>query len=206
MKQGASVGRGASSRAFPRIPRAKRTKRNREADSRCAGEAGTLFPRGDSKWPGSLRARRENNLSGYSGQSGWTSHVVHLDDYADKEILVRFQYVTDAAVHLDGMLIKEARLSKSTETSFSEELRWVPSGFVLVEDSLEQKFLVQIIKELKSGRYTVDKIMLDDFNQARYSLRDDENLDSVTVVVSGITGLTQQPAVFNLEVSEIFDK
>ena len=48
--------------------------------------------------------------------------------------------------------------------------------------------------------------MLDDFNQALYSLRDDENLDSVTVVVSGMTGLTQQPAVFNLEVSEIFDK
>ena len=147
-----------------------------------------------------------NYGNGYTGQSGWTSHVVHLDDYADKEILVRFQYVTDAAVHLDGMLIKAARLSKSSETSSSEELRWVPSGFVLVDDSLEQKFLVQIIKELKSGGYTVDKIMLDDFNQALYSLRDDENLDSVTVVVSGITGLTQQPAVFDLKVSEIFDK
>ena len=29
-----------------------------------------LFPREDSKWPGSLRARRENNLGLYPGQSG----------------------------------------------------------------------------------------------------------------------------------------
>ena len=143
---------------------------------------------------------------GYSGQSAWTSHVVNLDDYADKKILGRFQYVTDAAVHLDGMLIKGAKLSEISRTSSSEDIKWFPSGFVLVDDSLEQKFLVRIIKQMKSGQYAVDEIMLDDFNEALYSIRDDENLDSVTVVVSGITGLTQQPAVFNLEVSEIFDK
>ncbi|HIA74874.1 MAG TPA: hypothetical protein EYN92_00360 [Dehalococcoidia bacterium] len=59
---------------------------------------------------------------------------------------------------------------------------------------------------MKSGQYDVDEITLDDFNEALYSIRDDENLDSVTVVVAGITGLTQQPAVFDLEVSEIFNK
>ena len=114
--------------------------------------------------------------------------------------------MTDSAVHLDGMLIKGARLSEISRTSSSEDIKWFPSGFVLVDDSLEQKFLVRIIKQMKSGQYAVDEIMLDDFNEALYSIRDDENLDSVTVVVSGITGLTQQPAVFNLEVSEIFDK
>ncbi len=147
-----------------------------------------------------------NYGNGYSGQSPWTSHVVHLDDYADKKILVRFQYVTDSAVHLDGMLIKGARLSEISRTSSSEDLKWVSSGFVLVDDSLEQKFLVRVIKKMKPGQYGVDEITLDDFNEARYSIRDDKNLDSVTVVVSGITGLTQQPAVFDLEVSEIFAK
>ncbi len=147
-----------------------------------------------------------NYGNGYSGRSSWVSHVVHLDDYAGEKILVRFQYVTDAAVHLDGMLIKAARLSKNSEPTSSEHLKWVSSGFVLVDDSLEQKFLVQIIKKMKSGKYAVDEITLDDFNEALYSIRDNENIDTVTVVVSGITGLTQEPAVFDLEVSEFFDK
>ncbi len=147
-----------------------------------------------------------NYGNGYSGRSDWTSHIVHLDDYAGKKILVRFQYVTDAAVHLDGMLIKAARLSKNGEPSSSEHLKWIPSGFVLVDDILEQKFLVQIVKKMKSGQYIIDGITLDDSNETLYTIREDENLDSVTVVVSGMTGLTQQPAVFDLEVSEIFAK
>ena len=108
--------------------------------------------------------------------------------------------MTDAAVHLDGMLIKAARLSKNSEPTSSEHLKWVSSGFVLVDDSLEQKFLVQIIKKMKSGKYAVDEITLDDFNEALYSIRVNQNIDTVTVVVSGITGLTQEPAVFDLEV------
>jgi bacillopeptidase F (M6 metalloprotease family) len=147
-----------------------------------------------------------NYGNGYSGRSDWTSHIVHLDDYAGKKILVRFQYVTDAAVHLDGMLIKAARLSKNGEPPSSEHLKWIPSGFVLVDDILEQKFLVQIVKKMKSGQYIIDGITLDDSNETLYTIREDENLDTVTVVVSGMTGLTQQPAVFDLEVSEIFAK
>ena len=97
-------------------------------------------------------------------------------------------------------------MSKNGEPPSSEHLKWISSGFVLVDDILEQKFLVQIVKKMKSGQYIIDDITLDDSNETLYTIREDENLDSVTVVVSGMTGLTQQPAVFDLEVSEIFAK
>ena len=74
-------------------------------------------------------------------------------------------------------------------------------------ESTAHTFSCAIIqKKRKSGKYAVDQITLDDFNEALYSIGGNENLDTVTVVVSGITGLTQEPAVFDLEVSEFFDK
>ena len=46
---------------------------------------------------------------------------------------------------------------------------------------------------------------LDEFNEALYLVDKEENLKEVTVVVSGMTGLTQQPAKFTLSVSEGLD-
>ena len=119
--------------------------------------------------------------------------------------MVKFQYVTDAAVHLDGMLIKGIRLIDMNVEIADEYLKYNSSGFVLVDDFVNQKFLFQVLKKLPSGKYVVDNISLDEFNEALYLVDKEENLKEVTVVVSGMTGLTQQPAKFTLSVSEGLD-
>ena len=75
-----------------------------------------------------------------------------------------------------------------------------------VDESLKQKFLFQIIKKLASGKHVVDNVLLDELNEAVYSVPRNENLAGVTVVISGMSGLTQQPANFDLVVSEVLDK
>ena len=142
---------------------------------------------------------------GYTGESDWVTNHVGLSDFIGKEILVKFQYVTDAAVHLDGMLIKGIRLIDMNVEIADEYLKYNSSGFVLVDDFVKQNFLFQVLKKLPSGKYVVDNISLDEFNEALYLVDKEENLKEVTVVVSGMTGLTQQPAKFTLSVSEGLD-
>ena len=143
---------------------------------------------------------------GYTGQSDWTSHTIPLTDFVGKEIQIKFQYVTDAAVHLDGMLIKNIRLTEMNTESIDQKLEIEPSGFISVDESLKQKFLFQIIKKLASGKHVVDNVLLDELNEAVYSVPRNENLAGVTIVISGMSGLTQQPANFDLVVSEVLDK
>ena len=143
---------------------------------------------------------------GYTGQSDWTSHTVSLTDFVGKEIEIKFQYVTDAAVHLDGMLIKNIRLTEMNTEFIDQKLQIKPSGFMLVDESLNQKFLFQIIKKLASGKHVVDNVSLDELNEAVYSVPRNENLAGIAVVISGMSGITQQPAIFDLVVSEVLDK
>ena len=75
----------------------------------------------------------------------------------------------------------------------------------MVDDFVKQNFLFQVLKKLPSGEFVVDNVSLDEFNEASYLVDKEENLKEVTVVVSGMTGLTQQPAKFTLSVSEGFD-
>ncbi|MEC7733525.1 MAG: hypothetical protein VX214_00735 [Chloroflexota bacterium] len=143
---------------------------------------------------------------GYSGQSDWISHTVPLADFISKEIQIKFQYVTDAAVHLDGMLIENIRLTDTNIDSIDQKVEFDPAGFVLVDGSIRQNFLFQIIKELASGKHVVDNVPLDELNEAVYSIPKDENLAGITIVISGMSGLTQQPGIFDLVVSKVLDK
>ncbi|MEC9366580.1 MAG: hypothetical protein VX695_05925, partial [Chloroflexota bacterium] len=129
-----------------------------------------------------------------------------LNDFIGKEIQIKFQYVTDAAVHLDGMLIENIGLTDVEIKPIDQELEFYPAGFVLVNDSLKQNFLLQIVKELATGKHVIDYVSLNDFNETVYSIPGNEELVGMTIVISGMSGLTQQPGIFDLVVSKVIDK
>ena len=48
---------------------------------------------------------------GYTGDSrGWVAEAVDLSEYAGGDILVRFEYITDGAIHSDGFVIDDISL------------------------------------------------------------------------------------------------
>ena len=49
---------------------------------------------------------------GYTGSSdGWVKETVDLSRYSGQDILIGFEYVTDEAVYLDGLVIDEIEIS-----------------------------------------------------------------------------------------------
>jgi len=137
----------------------------------------------------------------YNGvTNGWMQESVDLSDYAGKEVQIRFEYVTDAAVNGEGMLIDDIRIDAIDYFSDfeSDNGGWDAAGFVRVQNILPQTFRVALI--LESGRdTTVEMIELSDAQNADISLSLSSG-DKAILVVTGTTRFTRELANYSIEI------
>ena len=113
-------------------------------------------------------------------------------------MLLRFEYVTDDAVYLDGLLIDDLSIPE-LDLSISPDDTWHSDGFSLAGDSLAQHFIVQIVQTAPDGSLQVSRLELDSRNHAEMSL---SGGDGTIVVVSPITPDTRHSASYTLEFRE----
>lgn len=89
---------------------------------------------------------------GYTGESGdWITENVDLGDYLGRQIMVRFQYVTDDALNGIGMCVSGPSIAVDGK---SNDPDWIPQGFILVDNELPQEFIVQVIQKGSENRVT----------------------------------------------------
>jgi len=137
---------------------------------------------------------------GYTGATdGWIDEDVDLSVYAGKKIQVRFEYVTDAAVNGEGLLLDDVRIDAiKYSTDFEkDEGGWEGAGFVRVENVLPQTFRLTLIT--RNGTTTVKNIELSPDQTAEIPLSFG-NGDSAILVVSGTTRFTREPATYQFEI------
>ena len=128
---------------------------------------------------------------GITGASnGWLEDSVDLTPYAGKEVLVRFEYVTDDAENgrglcLDDFAIDEIAWSDDAESDGA----WEANGFARVNNLLPEKFLVQVIRKSPGNPAEVTRLLLD--SQADGEIRlANANADPderIAVIVSAVT-------------------
>jgi immune inhibitor A len=138
---------------------------------------------------------------GYTGASGrerpeWINETVDLSAYAGEEVWLRFEYITDDAVHGEGFLIDDIEIPEiGYFSSFEDDDGgWEADGFVRIQNSLPQTFRVSLIK--KGPDVTVEKHTLEGFNEAEFRLQIGSEVDEVILVVSGSTRFTRLPAAY----------
>lgn len=114
---------------------------------------------GGSSWQ-ILRGRQtsdENPLGlaygpAYTGKSGgdspaWVEESIDLSPFAGQKILLRFEYITDEAVNLDGWAIDDIAIPELAFFDDAEEDRaWQVQGFQRLREPLPQRFIVQVIE------------------------------------------------------------
>jgi immune inhibitor A len=143
----------------------------------------------------------------YTGMSGggdtaqWTQESVDLSPYAGQKVQLRFEYVTDAAVNGEGLLVDDISVpAVDYFTDFeTDNGGWEPAGFARVENILPQTFRTTLIVKHSSGETTVTPVTLNSENVADIPL-DLQSGDQAVLVVSGTTRFTREPAVYSLEV------
>lgn len=139
---------------------------------------------------------------GYTGDSGgYVQEVVDLSHYAGENVTLRFDYITDAAIIGEGLLLDDIRISQIGYTSDFEqdEGGWEARGFVRIENRLPQTFRVTIIQN--GAQQSVQSIDLSPNNGATVTL-DNPRGNSVVVMISGTTRFTRQKAAYGFSVTQ----
>jgi hypothetical protein len=141
---------------------------------------------------------------GYNGTSGgdlrWIREEVDLSEYAGQRVWLRFEYVTDAAVYGEGMLLDDLSIP---EIGYFSDLEdddggWVAQGFVRVSNFLPQTFQLALV--IVQGEQTqVEYLSLPEDNLLEIPLEIGEEIDEVTLVVVGTTRYTRQLASYQLD-------
>ena len=134
---------------------------------------------------------------GYTGASrGWKQESIDLSQFAGGRVLIRFEYVTDDAVYLDGMLIDDITVPELDSRVGSG---WNAQGFGLAGPKLAQTFVVQVVRTTPDGRFTVSRIPLDGGNSGSFELNGLGDGGATVVIVSPTTAETRHPAGYLLE-------
>ena len=150
----------------------------------------------------------ENSLGnafgpGYTGRSnGWVQDEVDLTAYGGQEVLLRFEYVTDDAIHgpglcLDNIAILETNFFDSAEAGDGV---WDARGFIRTTNSVPQSYVLRVIELGAESR--VRDIPLDENQAATFTIEGfDSRIDHAVIVVAGMADQTTLNAPFELEVS-----
>jgi hypothetical protein len=138
---------------------------------------------------------------GYTGESaGWIEERVDLSEFADKQVQIRFEYVTDAAVNGEGMLLDDIAIPEiGYYSDFENDTGgWQTDGWVRIQNIIPQTYGVALIQD--GDQTTVQQIDLapDQTAQIAFSIEDDVN--EVVLVVTGMTRFTRQKAAYRFEI------
>jgi len=132
---------------------------------------------------------------GLNGRSdGWRLETVDLTPYAGEVVTVRFDYVTDAAVNGEGMVIDDIQVEAiGYFTDFEDDDGgWHTDGFVHIQNTLPQYFRVTLIRF--GDKVEVIPLDLEETNRAEVDISIGEDIDSIVLVISGATPYTRQRA------------
>ncbi len=135
---------------------------------------------------------------GYNGLTrNWIQEKVDLSSYVGKKVQVRFEYITDAAVNGEGMLLDDIAIPElGYKTDFEkDDGGWQAAGFVRIENRLPQTYKLSLIREDKTK--TVEYLDIKD--DQTLSLTLDLSSD-VVLVVSGSTRFTRLPATYEISI------
>ena len=146
-----------------------------------------------------LGANYGAGITGKSGKSGeWVRERMDLSEYAGGErVLVRFEYITDEGVNLEGIVIDDIAVP---ELGFADDAEtdgdWRANGFHRIDNTLEQTFELRLIEFGKDGGVSVREPDGDSFSVEGFG----ERLDYAVLVVAPTTHTTYQPAAYSLRV------
>ncbi len=155
--------------------------------------------------PGTLTTNEDPNGSnlgnGITGRSGrdsstWVEERMDLGTYAGKEILLRFEYVTDLALNKGGFAIDDLSIPEIGWRDDAESPGdWEAAGFVRSTNVVGRGFGLQLLR--LSGAPAVQRILVDQSGAARVDV-DVQERGAVLLAVTSFAFQTTEPATFEL--------
>jgi hypothetical protein len=142
----------------------------------------------------------------YNGKSGggdspeWINEQVDLSEYAGARVLLRFEYVTDAAVNGEGLLLDDLTIDAADYMEGFEEDDggWDAEGFVRLYNQIPQTYRLMLIA--RDGDSRVQEIPLDSAQRARVPISIGGGVDEYMLIVIGTARHTWRPAPYRISI------
>ena len=151
-----------------------------------------------------------NNFgAGVTGKGGWARERMDLSAYAGENgVIVRFEYITDEGVNLDGWVIDDIAIPQIDYLDDAESGgEWRSDGFRRIDNGLRQVFAVQIIEIGADGAAAVRKAALTAAGDAQTGAWRiagfGGRIERAVVVVSPMTHATYRPAEYTLRIEAV---
>ena len=152
----------------------------------------------------------ENPLSNSFGHAftgvsdGWLRERIDLTPFVGSKALVRFEYVTDASIHEDGIVIDDIAVPELGFFDDGEsEGDWDAAGFERIDNTVPVEYAVLVIERRRDGEDAVRRMDVDGEGRGRIEIAGlgGEILNAV-VVVSPLARNTRHLSEFTLSVRE----
>ena len=140
-----------------------------------------------------------NDKSGGGQQAAWINEHVDLSSYAGKKVQLRFEYVTDAEVLGEGLVLDDLTIEAAhyKEDFESGDGGWTGDGFVRIDNILPQTFRLELI--VKGGQTTVKSIPVNADQTAEVPLVLNSG-DKAVLIVTGTQRFSHLSAAYQVEV------
>ncbi len=137
-----------------------------------------------------------NGMSGGGKEAEWILESIDLSKFAGQKVQIRFEYVTDAAVNGEGLLVDDIAIPEiGYFTDFEQDDGgWEAAGFVRIQNVLPQTYRLSLIRIGKIT--TVETLTLNADNSFELPLEFGGDLREVVLVISGTTRFTRQPTAY----------
>jgi hypothetical protein len=133
----------------------------------------------------------------------WIRETLDLTPFAGRQILLRFEYITDDAINKPGFAIDDVSIP---ELGFRDDFErddggWSADGFVRIDNRLPQRFIVQaVIETADPNGWHVQTMALDHNQRGVLTVPNfGRDVSRVLVVIAGMTEHTAELAEYEYQ-------
>ena len=143
-----------------------------------------------------------NGFTANSGgeKSTWIRQEVDLSAFAGKQIMLRFQYVTDGGLSLHGFAIDDIEIPGLFTDDAENDGGWQADGFVRSTNLVAQRYVVQLLRFTAQGA-TVDRRIVEN-GTVQIDVDTSGDRRAPLLAVTGLAVRTTQPVPFEVAVDK----
>ncbi len=146
---------------------------------------------------------------GYTGLSGggktpkWVQERIDLTPFAGKQILLRYEYVTDDAVNGPGFLVDDVSIPEIGYADGAENGvgGWDAAGFVLTDNRLNEGWLVQLLEVGSDGKVTLERVPVGFDGRGQVTVSGLGDLKDVVLAISALAPVTTEVAAYSYTIA-----
>jgi hypothetical protein len=131
--------------------------------------------------------------------NGWERLNADLNDFIGQEIVLRFEYVTDAAVNQAGMALDDIVITVDGDAYLYDDVEmleenWIAEGFVRHANVLPQEWIIQLVTY--GDEIEVNRLLFLDGTSGEWTIPLSSDVRSAVLVISAVAPFTTEEAVY----------